>query len=687
MTRKKYIFLLTLIAFSVSIFLAPRMVDLEALRIETTESLVTKTGWQIRTSSLDWEWLPFPHLSLRHTSVIANGAEFVVPEILIYPQWLSALQGELKLSGLELINPRFWVDSLPQIIGENAIMFPGIDISIINGYADFKPGLFGKEYPYIPLELSSIDAKFIITPERLSLEGTSESSLFNSVDLNASFEPSDNKYSLSYHFNGLQLYNLLPTFLDGKLLPLNSTISITGKTTGQGSGDFKADVQGDFPCFVSPATPESFLLECGSAQLNIERKNGYLTVDIEKLALKNPGSLLTGRIAKFQGTEEVGLDKKPVWLIDLKGENLDLSDIRKGVLTLWGDHKIARIVSDIVLGGTARSASYYFRDTAEGFKDIRKMNIIVDVQESQIHPPKTPLILENASGPIEIIDGQLSGMGLTAGFKNSIGTSCSLYLDLTGRTDEFKLDLDIDADLKDLPPVLYDLIDDDLFRKELMQFSKVSGEATAHLIIGDTLSKPLVTVRVESIDGGAEYERLGQYLRVREGVLSLLPGKIVSWENIVGSMGTHLVQGSTGEVTWSNGIKLNIKKLKGSFDSRKLLEDLSASPDLAKNLKNIVTTAEGQVLLKDGQFSGPPRTPTDWTYRFELLTSGSRFTSPLLPGPTRIGTARVVVTEDNIRLFDSNVRHYDNPLQIEGEFKHKSFSDWQGVGNVFRHGQ
>ncbi len=678
MTRIKYIVAVILLILAMSIYFAPRFIDLEAIRVDATESIAAKTGWQVKASRLDFQWWPFPHFTLEQTYASTNGLSLEVPEIDIYPRLFSVIQGKFELSSMVLVDPELWVESLPDNLVGGAGIFPRLEISIVNGYADIKPGVLNMEYPYMPLELSGINAHFSLNPDQLNLKLTSESSLFNFMDLYASFNPSNSSYLMEYSFNGLQLYNLLPAFLEGSLLPVDSAISLNGNIKGRGVEWFKADVEGDFPCFVSPAPPESFLLDCGTARLTIEKNLDDLTIDIDKLELKNPDSLLKGRIARLQ--EKKGLENPgpPVWLVDLKGEYLDLSAIRKGVMTLWGSHVVTRTVTDIVLGGKARSASYYFRDLAEGFKDIKKMAIKVDIQAARIRPPKTPLLLDNASGPIEIIDGYLSGKDLKADFRNSKGTRCSLLLDLTSRSDEFRLDLDIDAELDDLPSVLYDLIDDEVFRKELMLFKEITGKAKAHLNIGDTLAKPAVTVEVDSVNGGARYDRIGQSFRVREGGFDVLPDKRVNWKDIGGTLGGHLVQETSGEVRWGNGTIINIKSLKGSIDSRKILNDLSISPVYAEKLKNLFYDAEGHILLKSGQLAGPPGKPSLWKYRFELSTSGSRFTSPLLPGPTKIETARFVVTEDNIRLFESSFRHFDEPLRIEGVIDHKFFSGWQG---------
>jgi hypothetical protein len=462
---------------------------------------------------------------------------------------------------------------------------------------------------------------------------------------------------------------------NGRLLPIESAISLRGHVSGKGTESFAAAVTGDFPCFVAPSGTESYLLDCGSADLRINKDPSGITLDINELQIKNPGLVLSGKIARLTDKNATG-ETEPVWLIDLTGKKLDLSAIRKGVLTLWGDHHITQTVCDIVLGGKATQATFYLKAPLADFSSVQQMKIKVDVEDAAIHPPATPLFLEKANGAIEIKDGYLSGRGLTARLGASRGENCSLYLDLADRDKAFKLALDIDADLTALPEVLHDLVPHKAFRRELRRFSNVQGRATGHLNIGDTLAEPLVTVKINSINGGAKYEPMAHPFRIRSGSLDIRP-EGVAWQEIRGVVGPHMIRGSTGKISWDNGLFLEIDAAQATFDSAALLSELTNASVLPGEISKAITKAEGLVELNNATMTGLLADPGNWQYSLDVATSGSRWTSPLLPQSILAERVRARFSRNQIDLISGKIWFLEQPLLIEGSFSHHNFTDWR----------
>jgi hypothetical protein len=538
-------------------------------------------------------------------------------------------------------------------------------------------GLLAGQAHLLPLTISPIEATIDLTPElgRFNLSG--KSPLFNFVELSGIFTPADLGFKLDYELNDLKFHNLFPALGDKRLLPVESAISLRGGISGNGAGQFAASLAGDFPCFVAHSGTESFLLDCGKADLDITKNDNGLTININELQLKNPRMVLSGKIARFTGK---GAEEKaePVWLLDLAGKDLDLTAIRKGVLTLWGDNHIAKTVCAIVLGGKAGNATYYFKAPLSGFKSIQQMKINVDVEEAEIHPPSTPLFLEKARGRIEISDGYLSGQGLTARLGDSTADNCSLLLDLASRKEEFKLDLDIDADLAALPAVLYDLVHHHGFRRELKRFANVQGRAVGHLSIGDSLNDPRVAVNIGSIYGGAEYEPLPHPFTIRSGKLDISPSSI-RWQGIRGIIGPHMIRETTGNVAWDKDIFLAIESAQATFDSAMLLDDLRATSMLPDKIAQTIVKAEGSIELNKGTMSGPISNPDDWQYSLDIATSGSRWTSPLLPREILAERLKARIGPEQIDLLSGKIWLYEQPLLVEGSFHHKNFSNWQAL--------
>ncbi len=676
MSKRIYIPVLLIIFFATLVLLAPRVLDIDAVRSKVAEVVSAKSGWQIDAAQLDWYWLPTPHFSLRNTTLTKEDALLILPETRIFPLWRSLLLKKFELREVKLINPELRIKSLSSKNNRpQKSPLPKAMITVIGGSVFFSKGLFTEQPLLLPLTISEIDATITLTPEQGEFQLAAKSPYFNFMELEGAFTPADLGFKMAYEINGLKFNKLVPALADDRLLPVESAISLQGTITGTGTEQFKAAVAGDFPCFVAPANTESFLLDCGSADLEISKDDDGLTIDINELQLKNPGLILSGKIARL--TDSTAAENtEPVWLVDLTGKELDVTAIRKGVLTLWGDNHIAQTVCDIVLGGKASQATYFFKAPLAGFKSIEQMKIKVDVDEAKIHPPHTPLFLEKAHGTIEIVDGYLSGQDLTAELDNSKGENCALFLDLAHRKNEFRLDLDIDADLTALPAVLDALVPHKGFRRELQRFSDVQGRATGHLRIGETLDALQVNVDISSINGGARYEPMPYPFRIRSGSLDISPDS-VKWQGIRGVVGSHMIREVTGEVSWAKDVSLAIKSAQATFDSAALLTELSTASVLPGEIAKAITKAEGIIELNKATMSGLINKPDNWQYSLDIATSGSRWTSPLLPHAILAERVRAQISRDRIELGSGKVWFLEQPLLIEGVFSHKNFTDWQ----------
>ncbi len=676
MPKRIYIPALLIIFFTALVLLSPRLLDIDVVRSRVAEVVSAKSGWQIDAAQLDFYWLPTPHFSLRNTNLTKEDALLVLPETRIFPLWRSLLLKKFELREVQLINPELRIESfafnnerprqgsLPQAL-----------ITVTGGSVIFDDGLFTDQALLLPLSISDIGATITLTPEQAEFQLAAKSPYFNFLELEGAFTPADLAYKMAYEINGLKFHKLVPALADQRLLPVESAISLQGTISGTGTEQFKATLAGDFPCFVAPSNTESFLLDCGSADLEIIKDDDDFTIAINELQLKNPGLILRGRIAKSTASPAAE-NTAPVWLVDLTGKELDLTAIRKGVLTLWGDNHIARTVCDIVLGGKASQATYFFKAPLAGFNSIEQMKIRVDVDEAEIHPPHTPLFLEKAHGTIEIVDGYLSGQDLTARLGNSKGENCAIFLDLAQRKNEFRLDLDIDADLAALPTVLDDLIAHEGFRRELRRFGDVQGRAAGHLRIGENLDALQVNVKVNSFNGGAKYEPLPHPFRIRSGSLEIAPDT-VKWQGIRGVMGSHMIREMTGEISWTKGLSLAIKSAQATFDSAALLTELNSASVMPGEIVKAITKAEGIIELNKATMSGLINQPANWQYSLDIATSGSRWTSPLLPHAILAERVRAQISRDRIELVSGKVWFLEQPLLIEGVFSHNNFTDWQ----------
>lgn len=675
MSKKIYIPTLLVIFFTALVFLGPQLLDIDTVRSKVASVISAKSGWRLDAAQLDWYWLPTPHFSLRDTTISQKGILLTLPETRIFPLWWSLLRQKIELQEVKLIKPELRIKSLPGDSNQPEISLPTAKITVIDGSVILSDGLFAGPAHLFPLTISEIDATVNMTPDRGEFRLSGKSPHFAFMELAGEFTPANHGFRIDYEINSLQAHNLFPAMENKRLLPIKSTISLQGRITGSGTEQFDVSLNGDFPCFIAPSETEPFLLDCGEADLTIRKNGADLTIDINALQLKNPGLVLSGKIAR--STAKNGPEGTlPLWLVDLTGKDLDLTAIRKGVLTLWGDLPLAHEVCDIVLGGRAKQASFHFEGPLTGFKSIQQMEINVDVEEAEIHPPATPLFLTKAAGAIEIKDGYLSGHGLRARLGTSKGDNCSLFLDLADRKNEFRLDLDIDADLTALPKVLREMVPHQRFLKELGLISNVQGRATAHLNIGEFLHAPKVKVNINSINGSAKYEPMADPFRIRSGSLDIFPGGL-QWRNIRGVVGPHMIRDSAGKISWEREVRLEIGAMQATFDAAALLRELNKASALPAKIAATLNRVEGVVELNNATMTGPLKNPAKWLYTLDLATTGSRWTSPLLPRTILAERVRAKISQNQIDLISGKIWFLEQPLLLEGSFSHSNFSNWQ----------
>jgi hypothetical protein len=678
--KKLIVFLAIISALGLVIYHGPRLLDLHLVRAQVAARLSAQTGWEIDAAALRFDWFPAPHFSLAGITMNREGIALFIPETRIYPRWSSFLRHKLDLGELSLMNPEISVASWPAGQVGGLPELPRINITITNGTAVIAAGPYAKETGQSPLVISAINSRLHLTSELAEIKLDCTSSAFAGLLLKGRFKTADGSYQLDYEIADLNLSGVLPVLLKGQLEPRVSGLAVRGRFSGQGLENYRMDAAGDFPCFIASDAPEKLFLDCGEFSLTITRTPQDFTIDIDKLQLKDPGVTLTGKIAAGSPPETTDQTIPPagdIWLVDLQGENLDLTSIREKVLALWSEHQVARTVCDIVLGGSAHRASYYFRGPLADFENLENMTIKVEVAQAEIHPPETKLYLREASGPIEISDGYLSGHDLRARLGDSRGSNCTLYLDLLARGNEFRLDLDIEADVADLPQVLLNEVEHRKFQDEVRLFSNCEGRAKGHLNIGEHLHDLAVQVQVDSLEARGRYSRLPWPFSISQAALAVKPTK-VTWSGVKGTLGPNLVHDSAGAVTWDKQVSLKLNNLIASLDLDPTIKELSAAAALPAALEKAVTKAEGPLELKKAEFSGVLSKPESWLYSIYVATKGSRWTSPLLPQSFLVENAGAIIGQDRIDLVEGKLWFIEQPLLIEGSFLHNQLQNWQG---------
>jgi len=665
-----FVLLLLLILF---FGLAPNLLKLETVRVNIADMLSKQLGSEFVTTDIRWVWLPFPHLSLLNARINNAHTEATLPEVSIYPDWLSALRTAVKVDKIRLKNPHIHIKELA-VPKERTISLPQTRIVVENGLLTFKAGLIMPDVLKSgTLSYSITESELLIEQDRLKFSFQGNTPFSKNINILGQVNFSDHSYLLKIDCQRLMLYHSVTSLADGKLIPVEPEVNLTGYVKGVGLDSFQAGLKGSFPCFVVKPRDRELLVNCGSADMYLEKTGGLLSLKIDQLEVKEPGLTLQGVVERR--VQEPS--QAPLWHINLNASDLNLSEIRQGVLTLWGNNKIAAEVCGIVLGGKAKAASFLFDGPASDLEHIENMTITADVADASIHVPKADLALTRANGPILIKKGILSGLNLGAWLGESEGKNCSLLLGLTKEDHTFKLDIDLDADIASIPAILHNVIHNTAFLDELDKFSNITGRASGHLNIGDNLKKSSVRITVDEMQANTNYDRLPWPIDIKQGTLSIAP-KQVKWHEIQAVMGHHTVHASSGTVSWDTELYMDISQLAATLDSESFYSELHNKAAVPKRISTALATIRGSLNLKKTMVHGPVRIPEKWEYHLDVQTDDLQLTSSLLPFTVNTDKASFSISDTDLTLTDCPLRLAGNRLKLKGNLKHSLLEHWHG---------
>ena len=681
------IFLL-IIALILFAGLAPRFLLLDEVQKKVTQIIGKSLGNPLIISNMNWVWLPLPHLTLTDTRISNTYYDLSLPRVNIFPSWRIILGETEKPGKILLDSPKIRIHESafqPEkaSVDSTEAGFPDIPVTIKNGKLELE---FSEDYKDIlhtgSLTFSNIRGNLKLLPLEVQIDIHTAAPFSKNINLKGGFNISEKTYRFSLDSRDLKLHKSVKAFLRGNLVPVDSTARLSGTVTGTGLQHIEGNLLGTLPCFVVKPQDREVLLTCGFADLKFLKKGPLMRLDINDLEIKDPQVNLSGHIERklsAANTDEAFAVPEPVWNLDFVGGDLDLTAIRQKILTLWPENKVAVTVCNIVRSGKALSAAYRFSGRTEDFQNLDAMYIEADALNADIHVPKAALDLTNASGPIQIKDSVLTGHSLSAQLGDSYGRNAELFLDLGGQRNRFKLDIDIDADLKDLPPILARLVKHDGFQQELAKFAEVTGSASGTVHLGDNLNKIITRVNVREMEFSASYARIPQKVEIDSGSLDIDPDR-VSWQKTKGRIGRQEITNTSGNVSWLSGEpSLDIIEAMAQLDGASLLTLLKQTEVLPQQISKVLSSVTGAVEVTRGSVRGPARAPLDWEYDFNLAAADLAFTSPLLPEPSRAEQISATINHEEASIQPAKIHFLEQTFSLKGLLKHRHFENWHGM--------
>lgn len=679
-----------LIAFLILLLgLIPRFLSLSGVQKKIETKISAYLGSTLQAERMYWVWLPLPNLTLRDATVAAGQYTLSTPRVAMYPSWNIIFGQKAKPGRIVMHNPRIFIDlkTVQQfktdIKSDLAAGFFEVPFTVKDGTLEVK---FTDDYKNIlgteSLVFSNLNGSITLDQDKTEIDIIAATSFSKSIALQGTYQFDEKKYRFLLESPELKLHKSMKGFFNGRVMPVESTASLNGSISGKGLEQIEGDFHGTLPCFVVKPKDREVPLTCGYADLKFMKSGPQVRLDIENIEVEDPQVSLSGRIERNlsrRSDNEPPAEAPSIWTLDLAGRDLDLTAIRQKILTLWPDNNIARKVCNIVRGGRADSAAYRFHGSTADFKNLDAMVIEADPVDSDIYVPGAKLDLTGASGPILIKDSVLTGHNLKARLGNSFGTNADLFLDLAKNKHGFRLDIDIDADLDDLQPVLKRLVKHEGFQRELSKFSEISGRASGTLHLGDSLDRVITRVNVNKMALTGRYEPIPEKITIENGGLDIDPEQ-VQWHTLKGNMGSQEIHRTSGVVSWHSGnVLLNITEASAQLDGGSFLTLLQQTKVMPPQVGNILSSLEGSVEVTRGSLIGTPSDPRAWEYDFGLQAEQTTLTTPLLPEPVYAEHLEASINNTAADIRQAAVDYLGQPLKLKGHIQHQYLENWHGM--------
>ncbi len=354
------------------------------------------------------------------------------------------------------------------------------------------------------------------------------------------------------------------------------------------------------------------------------------------------------------------------WDLALSSRHLDLGGLRLVLTTLAPENRTVKtLFGRLIRSGRLEDLGFVFKGRHDEWRDIRRMNARARAVRGEITLPGSSFVLRDLQGPLTLTNGLLTGENLSARLEDSTLKNGQLALDLGQQVDHFFLETDIDAALSGLPGILDAYIHSKEVRKVLAQFQDLSGRAQARLTLKDNLTDLKTYVTASDLQVRAYHRTLGRNIALASGELSVTPEDL-TWRNVSGQIGPHLVRESTGSLSFGRNRDLSIQSLSGRLDAGDAVKFLTMFPDLRTKIRPHVKTIRGSVELRNVSLKSALAKPSRPNWRVTADSDRLVLDSSHLPSTASVSFRDLKLEPGKITAPTATVTMNHSPFTLEG---------------------
>jgi hypothetical protein len=504
---------------------------------------------------------------------------------------------------------------------------PGVDAKIRNGLINIFVGdrrIF---------EFNNLQASYKRPFTRTEFALSCKSNMWHSISINGSLDTETFTSKGTIQLAQFQPQRLSEYFFpDSGLRLTEASANLTVDFETRGPQWLQANLHGTIPDLKLANGEHTLTIAgqdiVGSAQIDRHRA----TISIEKLQLKYPNLEIA---ATFLADE-----LQPLFTLDLEGRHIDVDEVRKAAIALSAKASIVRDVFAIIKGGKVPQIQLHAQGS--GFADlVDPDNMVIQgrMQDGKLFIPVAELDLDAVEGTAVISGGLLVGTSLKAKMGKSSGNRGHLKLGLNKNLSPFQLDIAVQADLSQLPPVLERVVDDEDFLTELARIEECRGTAFGKLVLGIESDRVDVTVEASKVHLEGRHRQIPYPVRI-EGGQFFFDGHQIAIDRFDVFVGGSSFSQISSTLAWKSTTHLELSSGPATLDMKEVYYWLVSFRTLAKYLEP-VESVNGTINLNGLNLFGPMFSPKNWQIQSRGELENIIITSSKLPRPLEITQGRI----------------------------------------------
>ena len=646
-----------LLVLLVVLLVLPRVAGLGPVREKILSHVSTALGGEVLFEKVTFQLLPRPHLSVHEAKVSIPGkVSGTIGFVAIYPRILPLLAGRVHpfkvrarapalTLGLPLerkqgrtsegmLSARALEEQVAGALGVLAEKAPGLKVLVEQGQLDLS------RQGQSAFWFHDIDGKARIKADRIDVSASCNSNLWKRAAFSGSVHVKDLEASgqldlTEFRVEAVKAHTAHLTHWPVEGGQANLKVGFKMK----GLEFIQAEISGSVPSLTFKQQSEKLVIKAPGLKGTFQRDENRSAVSLTALNLEYPRLSASGDLVVDRATPEVALT--------VHGRDVDAAATRKAAIALLGHMSEVGDIFERVRGGTVPSITVEIRGRApEDLEDLDNLVIKGRMNDGNVFIPEADLDLHKVYGDAHISKGILRGTNLRAQLGNSSGSHGTLVIGLQGENAPFTLDIGIEADLAQLPPVLKRLVSDESFQKELHLIEDFQGKAAGRLYLGETTDDINPRVEASSFDVTSTYGRLPHPVKVT-GANFAYEGSTVQVDNLSGRLENSSFTEVAARLDWGAKHHIEVSSGPSTISMGEIYPWLSSFDEVGKaleKLKSLTGTAELSAL----NLKGPLFRPEGWEFKTGGVLKNVSIQSDVIPETLGVSQAGFNATQQGL---------------------------------------